>query len=25
MYSAKLKAQVERQRSDAGWLAKILR
>jgi cell division protein FtsA len=25
MYSAKLKAQVERQRSDAGWLGKILR
>jgi cell division protein FtsA len=25
MYSAKLKAQAERQRSDAGWLGKILR
>jgi cell division protein FtsA len=25
MYSAKLKVQVERQRSDTGWLGKILR
>jgi cell division protein FtsA len=25
MYSAKLKAQAERQRSEAGWLGKILR
>ena len=25
MYSAKLKAQAERQRTDAGWLGKILR
>jgi cell division protein FtsA len=25
MYSAKLKAQAERQRSDTGWLGKILR
>jgi cell division protein FtsA len=25
MYSAKLKAQAERHRSDTGWLGKILR